>query len=201
MQIRQVEKGRYDEVWSIPGYAQHAPGERWASLFTSIAGSPTTVLDAGCGSGKGASALQQLGWHVALMDLTRSGLVPEVSELPFFEQSMWQSLLPLPYLAHLTNPQFTPLQFDWVYCTDVMEHIPTALTMLTVHRLREVAHKGLFFSISLTPDLFGVWVGHPLHATVQSFTWWRDMLGEVGSVVEARDLLTTGIYVLDGVSC
>jgi hypothetical protein len=86
--------------------------------------------------------------------------------------------------------------FEWVYCTDVLEHIPTAFTMLVVSRLLEVAEEGVFLSVSFVPDQMGVWIGETLHETVQPFTWWRDALNEVGEVVEARDLLGKGAFLV-----
>jgi CRISPR/Cas system-associated exonuclease Cas4 (RecB family) len=42
----------------------------------------------------------------------------------------------------------------------------------------------VFLGIALVPDQFGVWMGTPLHLTVQPFTWWRDSLKELGTVVD-----------------
>jgi hypothetical protein len=51
-----------------------------------------------------------------------------------------------------------------------------------------VSRRGLFLSVSLVPDNFGVWVGKSLHQTVESFQWWKESLGELGVVTDARDL-------------
>jgi hypothetical protein len=76
----------------------------------------------------------------------------------------------------------------------VLEHIPTPFTMLVASRLLEVARKGVFLSISLMPDQFGVWVGESLHKTVQTFPQWKAQLDTVGRLVEARDLLHCGLF-------
>jgi hypothetical protein len=85
---------------------------------------------------------------------------------------------------------------DWVYCCDVLEHIPTAFTMLVVERLLDVAKQGVFLSICHQPDQHGAWVGEALHQTVQPFVWWRDHLSQIGELIEARDLLMNGIFVV-----
>jgi hypothetical protein len=85
---------------------------------------------------------------------------------------------------------------DWVYCCDVLEHVPPQFTMLAIDQMLRVARLGVFLSIALVPDQFGVWVGEALHQTVQPFVWWRDSLREVGEVVDARDLLIHGVYVV-----
>jgi hypothetical protein len=63
--------------------------------------------------------------------------------------------------------------------------------------LLEVARRGVFLSISLMPDQFGKWIGKPLHQSVQTFPEWRDQLAAIGRVIEARDLLHTGIYLVE----
>ena len=42
--------------------------------------------------------------------------------------------------------------------------------------------------------MFGKEIGEPLHVTVMPFTWWRDRLGEVGEVLDARDLMHGGVF-------
>lgn len=180
------ERATYEQMWQIPDYAVNAPGELLLPVFLDMAKTTMrgSVLDAGCGSGKGALALQQAGFDVTCCDLTPAGLVPEAQGFPFVETALWANLK-------------RRIGFrDWVYCCDVLEHIPPVFTMLVVHRLLEVARRGVFLSIHLEPDHFGVWVGKPLHQTVQSFVAWRDQLAVLGTVVEARDLLNTGVYLV-----
>lgn len=180
-----TEKDLYDGVWSLPGYADFAPGAHYAPAFAEMAApaAGATVLDAGTGSGKGALALQALGLDVVAFDLSAAGL-PERFDIPFYQGSLLREL------------PFDTGECDWVYCTDVLEHIPEAFTMLVVARLLRVAKHGLFLSISLVPDQFGVWAGRPLHLTVKDFNWWKQSLRELGTIIECRDLLTTGLFLL-----
>lgn len=185
--LLQRERDTYDEMWALAAYAERSPGELLLPIFldmtqTTMRGS---VLDAGCGAGKGAIALAQAGFDVTCCDLTDAGLVPEAKALPFIEAALWSNLK--------RQVGFK----DWVYCCDVLEHLPTPFTMLAVSRLLEVARRGVFLSISLQPDNFGAWVGKPLHQTVQSFTAWRDQLAALGMVREARDLMTNGVYLVE----
>lgn len=181
----------YQDIWAIPGYAKTSTGEQLVSAFQEMAGisapSRCVVLDAGCGSGKGAVALAAAGFTVRMCDLTDAGLVEEAVTLPFHEACLWH---PLERAIGYTRGG----KVDYVYCCDVLEHIPTEFTMLTIARLLEVARRGVFLSICFQTDNFGIWVGHPLHRTVQSFTWWRDNLNAVGRVQEARDLQGDGLF-------
>ena len=77
----------------------------------------------------------------------------------------------------------------------MLEHIPTEYTMLVIERCLEAAPVS-FFHISFDPDSFGQYIGQPLHLTQQPFAWWRDRLGELGALVDARDLLGHGIFLL-----
>lgn len=190
--ILRAERAKYESAWAFESYAAFAPGEQHIELFLDITGATPgqTVLDAGCGSGKGAIHLHRRGFGVYLCDLTPSGLVPEALDLPFTSACLWEDLRPsLPCLAGDS--------VDWVYCCDVLEHIPPAFTMLVVSRLLDVCRRGIFLSIALHQDSFGIWVGEPLHQTVQSFADWRDQLNAVGRVKEARDLLMAGVYLVE----
>jgi SAM-dependent methyltransferase len=216
MRIRTHEADTYAEMWGVTQYDEVSPGEKYLPIFTDMAAcqlaklfppeeayrienltpSMFTVLDAGCGAGKGTLALQRDGYQVVGCDITDVGMRDSGRSFPFVQACLWEDL-----------SQKVDAPFDWVYCCDVLEHIPIPFTMLTVRWLLDVARHGAFFSISLVPDVFGVWVGQPLHQSVPTvtwkveahhnpFTWWRDALGEVGTVVEARDLMTTGLYLV-----
>lgn len=187
------EREQYSNLWqSVSRYGDHAPGEGYVDLFMAMSGAQSgTVLDAGCGSGKGAIALDARGFDVAMTDLTGDGLTEEAAGLSAFAPScLWR-----PIADQLGSPYRT---FDWVYCCDVLEHVPTEYTLLTIARLLEVARQGVFLSIALVPDHFGLWVGKPLHQTVQPFTWWRDRIRGIGRLIECRDLLMTGLYLVEG---
>jgi 2-polyprenyl-3-methyl-5-hydroxy-6-metoxy-1,4-benzoquinol methylase len=183
------ERDKYDAMWAVPAYANASPGAQVLPVFLDMTQATSgTVLDAGCGSGKGAVALVKAGFDVTLCDLTPEGLVPEAQGLPFAASALWADLAPLTYAATFGKT------FDYVYCCDVLEHIPTPFTMLVIRRLLDVSKHGVFLSISTVPDNFGVWIGEPLHQTVQPFVQWRDQLNTIGRVIEARDLLMSGCY-------
>lgn len=180
MSLLARETATYTDVWqAVDTYGNHAPGEHYLPVFLSIVGSERGhVLDAGTGSGKGALALEKAGFRVTLCDMTDAGLVPDARRLPFRTASLWHPLRPL----------LPSGSVDWVYCTDVLEHIPPQFTMLCVDQMLRVARRGAFLSVSLVPDSYGVFVGTPLHQTVQPYTWWQDSLGELGAVTDARDM-------------
>lgn len=190
------ERATYDAAWGLSAYAEYSPGVTYAPLLADYLPPPATVLEAGCGSGQGALALQQAGYSVLACDLTPTGLAPDAASVPYVTACLWSArqMRAVAYLGKVKGILTRANSFDAVTCFDVLEHIPPTLTLLTAHNLLSLCAVGALFSISLLPDQFGVWVGKPLHHTVQGFTEWRDQLGELGTVDDARDLGHTGIY-------
>lgn len=189
MSIVSTEKQTYEDMWgSVPTYADHSPGETELPIFLQIVGDQRGhVIDAGAGSGKGAIALQKAGFRVTMCDLTDAGLVPEAKEIPFREVTLWHSLKGI-----------TPTgSVDWVYCTDVLEHVPTQFTMLAVEQMLRISRRGVFIGVSCMHDSFGVWAGKSLHQTVQGYLWWKDSLSELGRVSDARDLLHAATFYVE----
>lgn len=202
MSLQSDERRLYDETWGIDGYADFSPGEHYLPIFLDMAqphieehGSLRSVLDAGCGSGKGSIALSAHSDLVVGVDLSDAGLTDEFKDrqLPFVPACLWDDLQ---HTRAIATRNRSGGVFDWVYCTDVLEHIPEAFTMLVIHQLLRVSRFGLFLSISLVPDNFGVWVGRPLHLTVRDFAWWKQSLAELGTVTEARDLLNAAVFMV-----
>lgn len=185
MTVLSHEQEKYTRAWDIPEYRRVSPGVMWADLFGSIASpeSGETALDLGCGAGAGGRALaEKFSLQVTYLDFVKAEGVPE----PFIQQPLWQRIDISP--AGHRSPWH-----DYGYCCDVMEHLPTEFTMLAVSRMLECCIK-VFFSISFQADHFGKFVGEPLHLTVKPYTWWRDRLGEIGTVLEARDFNGEGIF-------
>ena len=186
--VTTTERERYENIWTtVPeAYAATSPGLEALPVFLEYAHPPASVLDAGCGSGRAAVALRNLGFEVQCCDLTHEGLIPEARSLPFQPVCLWQPL----------RPALRRGLFDWVYCADVLEHVPPQFTMLAIDQMLRVAGCGLFLSIAFVGDAFGAWIGEALHQTVQPYVWWRDSLREVGTVVEARDLISHGLFLV-----
>ncbi len=187
--LREHERETYEQIWAVDAYSKYSPGERYVPLFLDMSGADRTasVLDAGCGGGQGALALQSAGFtDVRCCDLTDAGLVPDARQFSFTTVCLWDDLL-----LQCVRP------VDWVYCADVLEHIPTPFTMLVVSQLLRIVNRGLFLSISMMPDDYGVWIGRTLHQTVQTFPQWSEQLAAVGHVREARDLLHTGLFLVE----
>lgn len=193
MHLEARERDTYRNVWAyVDDYALHSPGEQRVRMFTDIAhpSAGATVFDAGCGSGKGALALRDWGLAVTMGDLTPDGLVSEAQDLPYIDVCLWRDLRALGRYTFGGK-------FDYVYCCDVLEHLPTAYTMLAVANMLAVARRGVFLSVGTQEDTFGYLAGTKLHQTVESFVWWRDHLAGIARIVEGRDLLTSAVFYVE----
>jgi 2-polyprenyl-3-methyl-5-hydroxy-6-metoxy-1,4-benzoquinol methylase len=196
MSILETERETYTDVWSsVEDYAALAPGTLYLPIFLSLIGPArrgVTILDAGTGSGKAAVALSDEGFMVRTCDVTDAGLVPEAKSLPYQDACLWHDL------SHLTRAFGHPnrTKADYVYCTDVLEHIRPQFTMLAIDQMLRVCANGLFMSVSLMPDSFGVRIGKSLHQSVFPFMWWKENLSELGQIVEARDLIHDATFLV-----
>ena len=181
------ERAKYEDIWQLPAYAENSPGDKRSTLFGQIANPSLgdTLIDLGCGKGVGGKKLESLyGVDVTYLDITRAG---DGSVEPFLKQPLWEPIPPI-------KGGRRTWQYNYGYCVDVMEHIPTEFTMLAVRNMLAVC-KYVFFGVSFLPDYFGpAFVGQQLHLTIKDFTWWRDHFSEMGQLLDGRDLLGSGVY-------
>jgi len=185
--VAETERAKYEEIWSIPDYLNaESPGvinvDRFMSVVKPVAG--YSLLDIGCGAGKAGIALEKHGLDVWWLDICGDALSPEVPKDRFIEAALWDRR----WRSRKT------MGWDYGFCCDVMEHIPTEYTMLVLDHILS-ACRTTWFSIALRPDVFGQLIGQPLHLTVRDFNWWETRLASIGDVIEARDICGDGVYV------
>jgi len=170
----------------MPQYRAWSPGMDNVSRFLEIVRPPkySSLLDIGCGSGKAGLEFEKLGMRVLWLDITDAGLDPAVPREQFLQSSLWGWALPRVDC------------FDYGFCCDVMEHIPTEFSMLVLYRILS-ACKVTWFQIALVPDNCGRLIGETLHLTVRPFTWWLNRFLDLGAeIIDARDLCDSGLYIV-----
>lgn len=169
-------------MWDVDAYSVNSPGKQLVDYFINIAKPPIPcfILDVGAGAGAGSRELKSRGFHVQAFDITDAAWKHD--DIKLTTGSIWRDM------------NFRT-KFDFGYCCDVMEHIPQEFTALSVSEILRNCERA-FLSISFGPDNCGVWIGQPLHLTVKPFTWWRDLMREVGTLHDARDLMGDGVFLV-----
>ena len=180
------ERDKYAEIWTFPEYRKFSPGmenvERFMSVMNPVPGS--SIIDIGCGEGKAGLEFGRQGLKPWWLDITGAALDPEVDRRKFIEAPLWG-----------IGTRFSSVRWDYGFCCDVLEHIPTEYTMLCLDRILAACDVA-WLQIALCEDEFGKLIGEPLHLTVRPFDWWLIRLGTLGKVQDARDLLNSGLYIV-----
>lgn len=166
------ERDKYRLMWQFDLYRVNSPGEERVGLFLEVAQPDGMVIDFGCGTGRAARAIAEAGVPVFLTDFAENCRDVETLTLPFLE---WD----------LTEPCPIMLSAPYGYCTDVMEHIPSADTDAALDHMFTCAAR-IFFQIDTAPDCGGDLIGHDLHVTMRPHEEWRGILSRYGRVLFER---------------
>jgi SAM-dependent methyltransferase len=169
MNTVEAERRKYERMWTeVPAYRNDSPGERLVDYFLKHADYEPgdTLIDLGCGTGRAGLALYNRGLDVTLYDISAKAVDADIArlEFPFIEHCVW--------LDDDTDPA------DWVYCCDVLEHIPPEHIDKSLAVIRRLALKGAFLQIAMFHDGFGARIGERLHLTVENQDWWLKKLAE-----------------------
>ena len=173
------EKAKYTKMWTVPDYRKVSPGELAGSTFMAVAQPEKgeKVIDFGCGTGRGSFYLAFMGaMDVTMLDFAPNCLDDDVKlaaknqtgKLNFIEHDLMED---------------SPVFARYGYCTDVMEHIPTADVDRVLLNILSSA-RSVFFRISTEPDVMGpAYLNTPLHLTVQNYGWWAAKLLELDCTI------------------
>lgn len=168
------EKEKYNVIWrDYPCYRDCSPGELFVSLFfegfKEEIQAGDTITDFGCGTANVAKNFLEKGLNVALVDISSYCLNKEIRhliallphQLVFYQSCLWS-------LSNEISPT------SWIYCCDVMEHIPEDKIDIVLNEMAIRMRKGGYFSICLKEDSLGKnLIGTPLHLTVKGRDFWE----------------------------
>lgn len=178
------ERAKYAQIWSIPEYHDHSPGLESVDRFMNVLAPPAgaSVIDLGAGACVAGMRFLAHGLDPWFLDLTDTAVPPAVDRRRLILAPLW---------ADWAKGR----RWDYGFCCDVLEHIPTEYAMLVVERILAACDVA-WLQVSLVPDSFGQRIGEPLHLTVQPFAWWLCRIAGLGEIVDARDLCGMGLYVV-----
>lgn len=176
--VRPEESKIYEMCWNNPAYRLVAPGEHAVHTFLEQARPKelATVLDIGCGTGRGSLGLALFGtMDVTMIDFTDNCLDDDIRPMLETQKHVMRFVkadinAPLPVAAH------------YGYCTDVMEHIAPENVDRVLSNILHACEK-VFFQISCVDDVMGKEIGFPLHLTVKPHGWWLQKLQDHGCTV------------------
>jgi hypothetical protein len=184
MNTVEAERVKYSRMWlEVPGYRTNSPGERLVPKFLELAQweKDDSLIDCGSGTGRASKLLSDAGFDVTMLDLVSESTDPGIT-LPFIEAC----------LCHFVD------KFDWVYCCDVLEHIPTEHVDEVLDNLAAMTGYGAFMQIAMFHDGFGQMIDDTLHLTVQPAEWWMEKINKRWQVNHQLDSGDGRLIVLTG---
>lgn len=183
------ERDKYQEIWtSVPEYRLYSPGEENVDRFMQVIKPKIgeTIIDIGAGECKAGLKFEHYGLRPWYLDITDAARPDGIEDNKFILSPLWGDW----------RYPFNIGIWDYGFCCDVMEHIPTEYTMLCLDRIISNCQIS-WLQISLVEDIMGKMIGETLHLTVRPFDWWLVRLATLGKVMDARDLINTGLYVVE----
>jgi len=197
LSLSEQEKEKYEQMYKkFPMYNAEGQAGYLAEVFCTLHQKEIlkgdTFIDFGCGRGAAAPQFLSRGVSAHLIDITEQALAPEIffetlkgDSCQFTQSCLWE----LPESVSSA---------DWVFCLDVLEHIPEEKVDTVLDAIHVRMKKGGMLNIALSPDNWGKKIGEILHLTVQSRDWWNERLMKRFSLKEisdpAHDQYTALIY-------
>ncbi|NGX38624.1 MAG: hypothetical protein K1000chlam2_01799 [Chlamydiae bacterium] len=189
----QSEKSKYDVIWrDFPSYRDCSPGEAFVPFFfEGFKGelrAGQTLIDFGCGTARVTKDFLSKGLNITLVDISPYSLDEEIrhaltlfaNQVHFVQACLWQ-------LPDELKSAY------WIYCCDVLEHIPEDYVDTVLEQIAKRMRFGGYFSICLQEDLSGKKLGHPLHLTVREKAWWEEKLSKYFNIA-GEDAIMDDLY-------
>lgn len=158
----EIERGKYEFTWSHDVYRERSPGMRFLDDALRRLNPPvgSSILDIGCGTGRVSHELRRRGFDVTALDIAENAC--REFDGPFLLCPVWN----IPPVG----------TFDYGFCADVMEHLPTEMVDQALQNITRVC-RTVYFQIANFED-HGEMVGGGvhLHLTVKPLDWWREVL-------------------------
>lgn len=178
------ERETYGKIWGIAEYRKYSPAENNFIFIKNFLDEieAKTVLDAGCGTGRLAQKLINIGFDVYGIDIASNCLDAGIN-IPF-EVTALNDLS-----GHNDN------SFDAILCFDVLEHLPSQLLESSIKELMRVCANSALFKIYLNRDSFGAKIGAVLHKTIMSSQDWVSLLKKYFTIEFSSELVNSLIVI------
>jgi len=159
----------YQMLYDHCEYAPHNGMVAWRDRILPIKPKYTKALDVGCGLGEGVALARGCGldtWGVDIADVhdkwAAIGIADYCQQAPAHK---------IPY------PDNT---FDFVTCTDVMEHIPAEYVIPSLSEIYRVGSKYFYFVMDSELEKYPPINGIYTHVTLKPCDEWADIMVSIG---------------------
>jgi len=161
--VRGREQEKYEKIHdSSKAYKQANQGRKCIEEFSQLARPVGLVLDCGAGNGLASGWLKDRGYPVASVDIARNAGCHSLEGIDSYAHCLWDPF---------------PVTGDWVFCTDVMEHLPPEHVDGALVEMAYAARRGAYFQICTVADVTGPkLIGEHLHLTIKDESWWAKEL-------------------------
>ena len=170
-EVEKKEKAEAEKVWEKEGYRITSPGYVCLIAFIQhfkdeiIKGG--SISDFGCGPGLTAQTFLQLGLQVNLVDIAENCLQDNIYALTLLEKEK----LKFTRACLWALPEDFP-KTDWIYCADVLEHLPEDKVLPSLEAMAKRTAKGGYLQICTVDDNYSSIIGEELHLTIKPKDWW-----------------------------
>ena len=180
--INERETKKLEAIWSFEKYKSKSFNPELVDIFWRMC-RPTsgmTVIDFGAGVGQYTRILKDKHLNASGFEWTNEPW--EAGDIHVQMGVVWRDR---PWVRDA----------DFAFCCNMLERTPPELVGLSIARILETCRQA-FFAVSFVQDNRGADIGEPVQLTVMPFAWWRDLFREIGTVVEARDLIDSGVFLV-----
>lgn len=163
--LTKLEADKYRKMYSHASYRANPGAPHEARDFFAGYGMKAgdKIIDFGSGPGFASNYFHEQGLRVIAVDIAPNALRDEfIGRFPLIVAAFWD----LP----------GPLDADWGFCTDVMEHIPPDRTDNVLAVISGSVRNSVLFNISLRHDGCGAVINEVLHLSVFPRVWWESKL-------------------------
>ena len=193
--LTEEERSKYEAMWEIQSYRITSPGyllsESVLAFFASQINLGDSLTDFGCGSGLATLNFLEKGLSVHLVDIAKNALADKIAALTLLMPDKVRFSV-----ACLWELPDTLLPSDWIYCMDVLEHLPTEKVDAALLQMSTRMKKGGAFQVFLEDEPFGNLIHKTLHLTIQPLAWWLEKLESYFSIVHTQAIIPDVRYTI-----
>jgi len=168
-----TEANRYDDAWATGDYNPMVGMYYVRCLYRDdYFAKCKNLLDVGCGTGAAVRYHREIG-----------GI--EAYGIDFAQQAIdtWKQFLvdKFCFVGAAEDIPFKDNAFDFVTCTDMLEHIPEENVPRVLKEMFRVGRDRFFFAVSLAPaNVKMPHDGSEPHVCLKEPEWWVEQIGRVG---------------------